>query len=117
MTLLSSIGAAVLRRSLLGMPVRDFITMMESRPLRAGEVMRSIGDLLMATGERLSTKADDVHRMARGRAGRRRALRIRRQAEQRMRLATMAYAHAQDLFHRAAGHDELCSANPLRPPL
>lgn len=91
--------------------------MMADEPLKAGEALRSIGDLLMATGKRLATKADDVRRMARGRAGRRRSLRIRRQAQQRMELAAMAYAHAQDLFHRAAGNHELCSADPLRPPL
>jgi hypothetical protein len=99
------------------MPVRDFVRMMAERPVEAGETLRSIGDLLLATGKRLATKADDVQRMARNRAGRRRALRIRRQAQQRMDLAAMAYAHAQDLFHRAAGNHELCSADPLRPPL
>lgn len=99
------------------MPVRDFARFMAAEPLAAGELLESAADILKATGNRLSRKADDVWALARTRAARRRALRIRRQGQQRLELAAAAYAHAQDLYHRAAGNDSLCSADPLRRPL
>lgn len=99
------------------MPVRDFVRMMAERPLEAAETLVSIGDLLNATGRRLIQKGVDVRAMSNSRAARRRSLRLSRQGQQRLTLAASAYRHAQDLFHRAAGNAELCSANPLRPPL
>lgn len=99
------------------MSLADWGRFAASEPLAAGELIRSVGDYLSATGKRLVMKADDVQFMARTRSQRRRALRLRRRAEQRLNLAASAYAHAEDLFHRAAGHDDLCRADPLRPPL
>lgn len=99
------------------MPAQDFVRLMADDPLAAGELLKSIGHLLSATGNRISRKADDLHRMARTRPQRRRAMRVRRRALQRLELAALALKHAQDLFHRAAGNDDLCSADPLRRPL
>lgn len=99
------------------MPVRDFVRMMADRPVEAAELLTSIGDILNATGKRLIQKSLDVRAMANTRAARRRSLRLSRRGQQRLELAGAAYRHAQDLFHRAAGHDDLCSADPLRTPL
>lgn len=99
------------------MSVADWGRLAAEEPLAAAEILRSAGDLLQATGDRLVTKADYVEAMARTVVGKRRANRIRRQGYQRIALARAALDHAEDLYLRAAGNSELCSADPLRKPL
>lgn len=99
------------------MSVKDFGRFMHDEPGAAGQLLESAADILKATGNRLARKADDVQAMARTRAARRRSLRLRRQAQQRLELAAAAYQHAQDLYYRAEGKAHLCSADPLRTPL
>lgn len=111
--LISAVSSALLRRRLLGMGVRQFGEFMANDPVAAAEVLRSIGDLLQATGARLVAKGDDLVSIGKKRRGRR----VRRRGQQRLDLGLRAIQHAEDLLLRHAGTPQICLQDPMRRPL